>query len=69
MIDRNAPLTVCGQVPHVAGALRAVAELKPDLVVVDISLEGGNGIDLIKSLKAKYEDLPVLVISMHDESI
>jgi len=69
MIDRNASLTVCGQVPDVAGALRAVAELKPDLVVVDISLEGGNGIELIKSLKTKYEDLPVLVISMHDESI
>jgi len=46
-----------------------VAELKPDLVTVDISLEGGNGIELIKTLKAKYEDLPVLVISMHDESL
>jgi DNA-binding NarL/FixJ family response regulator len=69
MIDRNAALTVCGQVPDVTGAMRAVAELKPDLVLVDISLEGGNGIDLIKNLKAKYEDLPVLVISMHNESI
>src|SRR5574337_1259084 len=69
MIDRNAALTVCGQVPDVSGAMRAIAELKPDLVLVDISLEGGNGIDLIKNLKAKYEDLPVLVISMHNESI
>src|SRR4029077_13276935 len=65
MIDRNASLSVCGQVPDAAAALRAVAELKPDLVLVDISLEGGSGIDLIKSLKAKYEDLPILVISMH----
>jgi DNA-binding NarL/FixJ family response regulator len=69
MIDRDAGMMVCGQVPDVAGALRATAELKPDLVTVDISLEGGNGVELIKALKAKYEDLPILVISMHDESL
>jgi DNA-binding NarL/FixJ family response regulator len=69
MIDRNAALVVCGQVPDAAAALKAVAELKPDLVLVDISLQGCNGIDLIKSLKAKYEELPILVISMHDESL
>jgi len=69
MIDRDPALTVCGQSEDAATAMRAVAELKPDLVLVDISLEGGNGIDLIKSLKAKYDDLPILVISMHDESL
>jgi DNA-binding NarL/FixJ family response regulator len=69
MIDRNAGLAVCGQVPDAAAAIRAVAELQPDLVTVDISLEGGNGIELIKTLKANYEDLPILVISMHDESL
>src|SRR5215510_7045135 len=65
MIDRNAQLVVCGQVPDAAGEMKAVA----DLVLVDISLEGTNGIDLIKSLKAKYDELPILVISMHDESL
>jgi DNA-binding NarL/FixJ family response regulator len=69
MIDRNASLVVCGDAPTAATALKAVAELKPDLVLVDISLEGSNGIDLIKSLKAKYDDLPILVISMHDEAL
>jgi DNA-binding NarL/FixJ family response regulator len=69
MINRQPTTAVCGQVPDAASAMRAVAELKPDLVLVDISLEGGNGIDLIKSLKAKYEELPILVISMHDESL
>ncbi len=69
MINRQQTTTVCGQVPDAASAMRAVAELKPDLVLVDISLEGGNGIDLIKTLKAKYEELPILVISMHDESL
>jgi len=69
MIDRNAGLVVCGQMRNAAAALKAVAEMKPDLVLVDISLEGGNGIDLIKTLKAKYDELPILVISMHDESL
>ena len=69
MINRQPGMMVCGQVPDAAAAMRAVAELEPDLVLVDISLEGGNGIDLIKNLKAKHEELPILVISMHDESI
>lgn len=69
MIDRIPGMCVCGQVADAAAAVRAVAELKPDLVTVDISLEGGSGIELIKTLKAKHEDLPLLVISMHDESL
>jgi DNA-binding NarL/FixJ family response regulator len=69
MIDRHPALTVCGQAPDAVSAMKAVAELKPDLVMVDISLEKTNGIDLIKSLKAKHEDLPILVVSMHDESL
>lgn len=69
MIDRTPSLVVCGEVATVNAALKAVADLKPDLVLVDLSLEGGDGIDLIKSLKARYEDLPLLVISMHNESL
>src|SRR5580700_8164578 len=69
MIDRHPSLEVCGQVPDAASAMKAVAELKPDLVLMDISLEGTNGIDVTKSLKAKYQDLPILVVSMHDEAL
>jgi DNA-binding NarL/FixJ family response regulator len=69
MINRNQTLKVCGEAANNAEALKAVAELKPDLVLVDISLEGGDGIELIKSLKATYEDLPILVISMHNETL
>ena len=69
MIDRHPALTVCGQAPDAASAIKAVAELKPALALVDISLEKTNGIDLIKSLKAKHEELPILVVSMHDESL
>lgn len=69
MIDHTPDLAVCGEAEDVAGALKEIPELKPDLVLVDISLGAGSGIDLIKAIKAKYEDLPVLVISMHDESL
>jgi len=69
MIDRDPALTVCSEAPDAASALEAVAEFKPDLVIVDITLETSNGLELIKTLKSKYEDLPILVISMHDESL
>ena len=69
MINRNQTLKVCGEAASIAEALKVVAELKPDLVLVDISLEGGDGIELIKTLKATYEDLPILVISMHNETL
>ena len=69
MIDRNASLEVCGEASSPAAAMKAVAALEPDMVLVDISLEGGDGIDLIKNLKEKHENLPILVISMHNESL
>jgi DNA-binding NarL/FixJ family response regulator len=69
MIDRNASLSVCGEASDAPSAMKAIAELKPDLVIIDITLGHTNGLDLIKTLKTKYEDLPVLVISMHDESL
>jgi DNA-binding NarL/FixJ family response regulator len=69
MIDRHPSLEVCGQVPDAGSAMKAVAELKPDLVLMDISLEGTNGIDVTKNLKAKYQDLPILIVSMHDEAL
>jgi DNA-binding NarL/FixJ family response regulator len=69
VIDRHPALAVCGEAPDAASAMKAVAELKPDLALVDISLEKTNGIDLIKSLKTNHEEMPILVVSMHDESL
>jgi DNA-binding NarL/FixJ family response regulator len=69
LIDHEPDLKVCGESPDAEAALRAIVELKPDLVIVDISLGGANGIDLIKNLKTEHEDIPVLVVSMHDESL
>jgi DNA-binding NarL/FixJ family response regulator len=69
LIDREPDLVVCGDAAEAAEALREIGILKPDLVIVDISLSGTSGIDLIKSIKEHYEDLPVLVVSMHEESL
>jgi DNA-binding NarL/FixJ family response regulator len=69
MIERNPELTVCGEAADAAEAMEFIAEQKPDLVLVDISLGGSSGIDLIKNIKTKHDDLPLLVVSMHDESL
>lgn len=69
LIEREPDMTVCGDAADANAALDAVEAAKPDLVIVDISLGGFSGIDLIKTIKSKYEDLPVLVVSMHEESL
>lgn len=69
LIDREPDLTVCGDAAGADEALRSIGELKPDLAIVDLSLSGGTGIELIKALKNKHGDLPILVVSMHEESL
>jgi DNA-binding NarL/FixJ family response regulator len=69
LIERESGLTVCGDAPDAAAALQGIRRSKPDVVIVDISLSGTSGIDLIKDIKVEHEDLPVLVVSMHDESL
>jgi len=61
-------LTVCGEAGSAEQALDVVAQVKPDLAVVDISLGGANGLELIKNLKALLPELRILVLSMHDEA-
>jgi DNA-binding NarL/FixJ family response regulator len=69
LIDREPDLTVCGDASGVEEALQGISELKPDLVIVDLSLAGSPGMDLIKTLKNRYGTLSVLVVSMHEESL
>jgi DNA-binding NarL/FixJ family response regulator len=69
LIGREPGLTVCGEAADAEEAVRLVKETKPDLVIVDISLGGTNGIDLIKNLAANDPELPFLVVTMHDESL
>jgi DNA-binding NarL/FixJ family response regulator len=67
LINREPDLAVCGDAEEAASALRLIQELKPDLVVVDISLSGPDGLDLLKSIRVRDPNLPVLILSMMDE--
>lgn len=69
LINREPDLTVCGTAEDVYAALKAMQTLKPDIALADISLKGADGIELIKNLKIRMPALPVLVLSIHDESI
>ncbi|WP_395735949.1 response regulator [Prosthecobacter sp.] len=69
LINHEADLHVCGEICSAAHALTAVDELKPDIVVLDISIQGTNGIELMKSIRALHPVLPALMVSMHEESI
>jgi DNA-binding NarL/FixJ family response regulator len=69
LIDREPDFLVSGDAADVEEALRGIAATPPDLVITDISLSGTSGIDLIKTLKIRHPELPVLVVSMHEESL
>lgn len=69
LINREPDLMVCGEAQEAHSAADAIATLRPDLVILDISLGGPDGVELLKQLRARDADLPVLVLSMHDESI
>ena len=69
LIEREQEIVVCGDAADGDTTLAGIRTTHPDLVIVDISLGGTSGIDLIKSIKNEFEDLPVLVVSMHDESL
>lgn len=69
LINREADLAVCGDAEEASSALQGIEELKPDLVVVDISLNGPDGLDLLKNIRARHSSLPVLILSMLDESL
>jgi DNA-binding NarL/FixJ family response regulator len=69
LIGQEKDLTVCGQAEDANEARKAVNTLKPDMVIVDISLKETSGMDLIKDIQAQHPKIPVLTLSMHDESL
>jgi DNA-binding NarL/FixJ family response regulator len=62
-------LEVCGEADDVAQALRQVATTHPDIVIVDLTLKSGHGLDLVQEIRALDKQIKVLVSSMHDESL
>jgi DNA-binding NarL/FixJ family response regulator len=69
LIESESDLVVCGEVASCAAALDAIREHSPDLVMVDLSLDGCDGLDLIKQMKTRNPEIPVLVLSMYDEAL
>jgi DNA-binding NarL/FixJ family response regulator len=69
LIDREADLSVCGEADGARSAFHAIETLRPDIVVLDISLNGPDGLEVLKEIRVKTGSLPVLILSMHDESI
>jgi DNA-binding NarL/FixJ family response regulator len=69
LINQEEDLFVCGEAEDYQGALKAVKDLQPDMIIVDITLKDMSGIDLIKEIHKARRDITMLVISMHDESL
>lgn len=69
LINRQPDLEVCGAAEEMNAALQTIGEARPDILIVDISLNGPDGLDLLKNVRATDPALPVLILSMHDESI
>jgi len=69
LINQETDLVVCGEAEEAMGAMHVLASSKPDILIVDLSLNGPDGIDLLKNIRNIYPALPVLILSMHDESI
>lgn len=62
-------LIVCGEAENAAQAMAAIERLQPDLVLMDMGLPDKSGLDLLKDVRVIHPDLPVLIISMHDETL
>ena len=69
VINREADLQVCGEAEDRFEALRVIAEARPDLAIVDLTLKNSNGLDLIKDLQAMHPQVRVLVVSMQEETL
>jgi len=68
LINQEADLSVCGQAQNARETFEAITTLKPDLVIVSISLKGNIGLELIKEIRLWHNGLPVLVLSVDEES-
>ena len=69
LIDSEPDLAVCGEAATCPEALAAIPKSRPDLVIVDLALGEGDGLDLVKEMLKRHAEIPALVLSMHDESV
>jgi DNA-binding NarL/FixJ family response regulator len=69
LIDKADDMMVSGKADNIRDGFLLIKKTKPDIAIVDVTLKGSNGLELLKDLRAHKMDLPVLVLSMHDESL
>ncbi|QDU49127.1 response regulator [Gimesia panareensis] len=69
LIEREDNLQVCAEADSKAEALKQIMNDPPDLVIIDISLKDGSGLELIKDIKAQFKQIKMLTVSMHDENL
>ena len=69
LIEREPGMSVCGTAACVQEAIQLVEETRPDIAIVDISLRGSSGLELIKDVKSRGIEMKILVLSMHDEDL
>lgn len=69
LLNSQSDLTVCGYAESLPEAQDQVAKCSPDIVVLDITLKGTNGVEVLKHLKTNFPSLKVLMLSMHDEKL
>lgn len=69
LIGQDFGMSICGETDNITEALEIARTAKPDLALVDITLKGSSGLEFLKDLKARQIQLPVLVLSMHEEML
>ena len=69
LINDESDLEVCGEASDIVDALKVISETEPDVAIIDISLETGSGIELVKEVKTRFPKVKMLVWSMFDESL
>ena len=69
LINKDLQMTVSGEADNIQDAMELITATQPDIALVDITLRGSSGLELIKNLKAQENHVPVLVLSMHDEDL
>ncbi|MHC4114329.1 MAG: response regulator transcription factor [Planctomycetota bacterium] len=69
LIEHEDDLMVCGEAGDAHQAMKIIEKSEPDIAIIDIALKDSSGIELIKDIKVRYPALPLLVLSMHDESL
>ena len=69
LIEQELDLQICGEAENIGTAWDKISRNQPDLVIIDISLVGRSGLELVKQIKDEYPELPTLVLSMHEEAL